>query len=88
MDSFAMYKPVGWTNNATARASQLSSFEPNVTLGENWIDTFGIDNAIVQSVSHCFATPTWSFQLKPVTKLSKSRSQLHLHLRAYQSAIL
>lgn len=57
MDSFSLYKPVGWTNNATARASQLSSFEPNATLGDNWIDTFGIDGGITSSVCLCFATP-------------------------------
>ena len=41
MDEVILTKPQGFTLNATVRASQLSSFEPDPSLGDNWIDNFG-----------------------------------------------
>ena len=51
MDSFTLTKPVGWINNATAKAAALGIFEPNITLAENWVDTYGIDGGITTAAS-------------------------------------
>ena len=34
-------KPPGFQLNSTVRAAQLANFEPDPSLGDNWIDNFG-----------------------------------------------
>ena len=50
IDAFELHKPVGWQNNATAQAAILSTFEPNVTLLENWVDEYGVDGGLTTAV--------------------------------------
>ena len=56
MDTVLLTKPPGFQLNATVRASQLSSFEPDVSLGNNWIDTYG---ALSDSCTHALGSAAW-----------------------------
>ena len=53
MDQFTLTKPVGFKLNATARAAALSNFEPDTSLGSNWLDTYGIDGGVFSNVRAC-----------------------------------
>ena len=51
MDQWVLTKPANFKLNATARSAALSSFEPNTSLGSNWLDTYGIDGGVFSNVS-------------------------------------
>ena len=51
MDQWVLTKPANFKLNATARSAALSSFEPNVSVGSNWLDSYGIDGGVFSNVS-------------------------------------
>ena len=52
MDQFVLTKPAGFKLNATARSAALANFEPDTTLGSNWLDMVGIDGGVFSNVGH------------------------------------